>query len=71
MYRREDLLSEEAIIRSYSLIEHPAPAIAMKFLDDDQLAVLSTSGLHLIIPLYTPTSSVFTDEECKNSMINT
>uniref|UniRef100_A0A915C9I6 Uncharacterized protein n=1 Tax=Parascaris univalens TaxID=6257 RepID=A0A915C9I6_PARUN len=71
VYRREDLLSEEAIVRSCSLIEHPAPAIAMKFLDDDQLAVLSTSGLHLIVPLHTPTSSVFTDDECKSSMMNT
>ncbi|VDM44902.1 unnamed protein product [Toxocara canis] len=72
IYRREELLSEELVIRACSLFEHPAPAISMKFLDQDQLAVLSTSGVHLLTALHTPTSSVFTDDESRNTAaINT
>ncbi|VDK21545.1 unnamed protein product [Anisakis simplex] len=62
VYRHEDLLTEEPIIRSSSQIENPAPAMSLKFLDEEYLTVLSTSGLHLLAALHTPSSSVFTDD---------
>ncbi|VDK64558.1 unnamed protein product [Anisakis simplex] len=59
---RNYLLTEEPIIRSSSQIENPAPAMSLKFLDEEYLTVLSTSGLHLLAALHTPSSSVFTDD---------
>ncbi|EJW74125.1 hypothetical protein WUBG_14969 [Wuchereria bancrofti] len=48
IYKRTDLLSDDNYAAPYSVIEMHVSVISMIFLRDDMLAVLTTSGLHIV-----------------------